>query len=142
MVRPTVLTIVCAVRGSPGLIVHGAIETLWNSVLRENIGIEEYLQKISTRWSYRTSCETMAFNTYARHEAAVSCWVPTIIGCLSVASIRARLRVITLALAEGKVLVAHVAARSCGSVDRAAKLLRTDITADGRWWSSFVVRCS
>ena len=64
-----------------------------------------------------------------------------VISCLSVASIRARLWVIALALAEGEVLVAHVAARAGGSIDGSAKFLRTGVAVDGWWWCGLVVRC-
>ena len=83
-----------------------------------------------------------ALEAYAGHKATISCWVLTIVKSLSIASIGARLRVVALALAEGEVLVAHVAARAGWSIDGSAKFLRTSVAADGRWWGSFVVRCS
>ena len=43
-IAAAVLAIVGAVRWSPGLVVHGAVETLGNAVLRENVGIEKYLE--------------------------------------------------------------------------------------------------
>ena len=48
-VRPAVLAVVRAVRRGPGLIVHGAVETLWDGVLGKNVGVEEYLKKVSTK---------------------------------------------------------------------------------------------
>ena len=65
-----------------------------------------------------------------------------IVSSLSIASVGARLGVIALALAEGKVLVAHVAARVGWSIDGSAKFLGTSVATDGWWWGSFVVRCS
>ena len=65
-----------------------------------------------------------------------------VISRLGIASVRARLRVVALALAEGEVLVAHVAAGAGRSVDRSAEFLGTGVAADGRRWSGFVVSCS
>lgn len=61
-VRTAVLAVVCAVRGSPGLIVHGAVETLWDSVLGKNVSIEEYLEDMSTR----ARCVAGAFIEHVR----------------------------------------------------------------------------
>lgn len=44
-IGPAVLAVVCAVRWSPGLIVHGTVETLWDSILRKNISVEEDLKR-------------------------------------------------------------------------------------------------
>lgn len=48
-IRSAILAIVHTVRGIPSLVVHGTVETLWDSVLGKNVGVEEYLRLISCR---------------------------------------------------------------------------------------------
>ena len=64
-VRSAVLAVVGAVLRSPGLIVHGTIETLGDSVLGKDVSIEEYLEKINTKTKTQTNHKTRALSTYA-----------------------------------------------------------------------------
>ena len=43
VVRSTVLAVIGRIAGCPGLIIHGTVETLWDAVLGENVGVEECL---------------------------------------------------------------------------------------------------
>ena len=48
-IRSAVLAIIGAIGRVPGLVVHGAVETLWYIILGKNIGIKKYLEAISYR---------------------------------------------------------------------------------------------
>ncbi len=99
----SVLSIIGPIRRIPCLIVHRAIQPLWNAILGKHIRVEENLSAISLK-TYQTT-----LSTYAGHITTIRGWILAIVRRLHITRIGACLRVIALALAEGEVLVAHVA---------------------------------
>ena len=136
-VGATGLAVVFAVRRVPGLSVEGAVETLGNTVLGKDVGVEEALQKALVGEQMVES-----IGTYASHELAVCCRVTRVVGCLGCACSGAGGRSVALALAEGEVLVAHVGVVALGierRVDGASEPGRTVETCDSWRWSDLVV---
>ena len=98
-----VLPIIRPIRRVPCLIVHRTIQPLGNAVFGKHIGIEENLcaVRLGKLQENRT--------THACHVTTVCGWMLAIICRLHITRIGTCLRIITLALTEGKILIAHVA---------------------------------
>ncbi len=121
-----ILSIIRPIRRIPGLIVHRAIQPLWNSILGKHIRIEENLSAISLRTIQTTS------STYACHVTTIRSWILAVVRRLHIARIGACLGVIALALAEGEVLVAHIATGGRWGVNCTAQFSWT-IVARASW---------
>lgn len=98
-----VLSIIRPIRRIPCLIVHRTIQPLGYAVFGKDIGIEKDLCAIRFGEPQKT------YHTHACHVTSVRGSMLAIICRLHITRIGTCLRSITLALAKGKVLIAHVA---------------------------------
>ena len=117
-ITTTILSIVGCIARSPGLVVERAVETLRNTILRENVCVEEA----------------------ASLKATIGVGVSAVVPGLDCASRSAGRGIVALALAEGEELVAHVGVitlRIKGRVDGSTELLRPGETA--AWWGRGVL---
>lgn len=113
-INSLVLSIIRPIRRIPRLVVHRAIQPLWNTIFRKDIRIEENLSAISLETSQTGE------DTYTCHITSIRCWMLAVVRRLHITRVGTCLGVIALALAEGKVLVTHVATGRGRGVDCAA----------------------
>ena len=109
-----VLSIIRPIRRIPCLIVHRTIQPLGDAVFGKDIGIEEDLCAVRIGEPQKT------YHTHACHVTSVRGSMLAIICRLHITRIGTCLRSITLALAKGKVLIAHVATRRRWGIDGTA----------------------